>query len=163
MDTERVVLQVLAQSAGSVLATEGPVVIGATFGDDAWNVPALERAIATMRELRATTHKDMFAYCYIATASSALPSPTVQRLSSQIAELCDVVVGIHEGDGFRASAVRAAVTGMALLAPRGPWPHVVSTPVEAAHFLAAHLKNQPSAETIRKAIEATRVLASIRR
>lgn len=148
--------EIVFAERGAALATRGPLVIVVTDGPDAFAPDLAQRAVDAIRELRRTSHKDRLVYVYLAGERSGMPSAEAREITATMSSLIDQVVGVHEGSGFRASAIRAVVTGLTMIARGNVKPEIVATTTEAGALLATKNPDLGPARDIAQAIEATR-------
>lgn len=141
------------------LGVVGPLVIAVTDGPEAFQLRDTTEGVRLVEELRATTHADLLVYCYVATERSAILPAEQRHLGVRLANACDLVVGVHEGSGFRASVIRGVITGITLTSRSRPRPHVVGTTGEAAVFLAGRMPGTDVSE-LRGALEEVRLAAT---
>ena len=130
----------------------GPVFIVVIAGAD--RPENAERAVQELKRLRRTTHAKELRYVYVVLDNAALPGLSTRGVATAIPTLTDSLVGVHEGEGFRASVVRAVVTGIGMVT--GTNPEIVKTCAEAAALLASKSANVGPAEELRVAIEKLR-------
>lgn len=148
-------LEVSFVHVGASLGVYGPVVIAVIHGAD--RSENAERAVQEMRKLRRTTHSKELHYVYVVIDEAEMPSAKTREVAATLPTLVDTVIGVHEGEGFRASVVRAVVTGIGMVS--GSLPTVVSTTREAANKLASLHPNVGPAEDLRIAIDKLRGVA----
>ena len=139
-----------------LLTSAGPLAICVTDGPRAFERPNIVGAFTALQRLKATTHRDMLYYIYVAGEHSALPNAEARKMSVEITKLADLVLGIHEGDGIRASLVRAVVTGITMMASTKLKPHIVATPEQAAAWAAPRVGGALSEAQILEALRFTR-------
>ena len=130
----------------------GPVFIVVIGGAD--RPENAERAVQELKRLRRTTHAKELRYVYVVLDNAAMPGSRTRGVATAIATLTDSLVGVHEGEGFRASVVRAVVTGIGMVT--GTNPEIVKTGAEAAALLASKSANVGPAEELRVAIQTLR-------
>ena len=130
----------------------GPVFIAVIAGAD--RADNAERAVQERKRLRRTTHAKELRYVYVVLENAVMPGPKTRDIATAISGLTDTVVGVHEGEGFRASMVRAVVTGIGMVT--GTSPEIVKNSAEAAALLASKSANVGPAEELRVAIETLR-------
>lgn len=145
-------LEVLFTNASAAVGLYGPVFIAVIAGAD--RPDNAERAVQELKRLRRTSHARELRYVYVVTHDSDMPSARTRELAIAIPSVTDSVLGVHEGEGFRASMVRAVVTGIGMAT--GSNPDIVKTTAEAAALLASrHASVGPAAE-LRAAIDTLR-------
>ena len=97
-------------------------------------------------------------------AEAGLPDAEMRarlaRIMRDASAIMDASAMTFEGSGFRASAVRTAAMGLALMA-RQPYPHrVFGSTHEAAHWMVAQMRRRnapsPEAEAVGGAMQALR-------
>lgn len=152
-------ISIVLQEGGSAIGHRGPMVVAATEGPHSFGPERTRRAVDAIVRLRQTSHRDRLIYVYVASEDSNVPDAESRRIASEIAQHVDVMVGVHEGSGFRASAVRAVVTGISLLQPRRISPRVLSSVSDAGAYLQGAFPELGSAATIEEAIEDVRAAA----
>lgn len=144
---------------GGGLGLFGPLVIATTEGPRSFHPALTRRVVDEVARLRRTTHQDKLIYVYIASEESNVPDPESRRIAAELPPLVDAAVGVHEGNGFRASAVRAIVTGIAMLQPRRLNPKIVDTVHAASAYLHTQYPELGSELDILDAIEDVRAAA----
>lgn len=92
----------------------------------------------------------------VSSARSAMPDAEARRISATFPEHFSAFTLVLEGTGFRASAGRAVMTSMALMARRRALPHVVATVTDGARWLAAESRNTLDAGELIQVIESAR-------
>lgn len=150
-------LTVLLRGADVSLGVLGPLVIVVTDGPRAWAQNQVKNVVGEVERLRKSTHRERLIYVYVAAASSDIPDQAARKASAPLGALFDECIGVHEGDGFRASLTRAVVTSISMLAPIRVRPEIVVTVEEAAQRLGPRV-SLPS-RVIYEAIEAVRSAA----
>lgn len=145
-------LEVLFTNASAAVGLYGPVFIAVIAGDD--RPENAERAVQEMKRLRRTTHAKELRYIYVVLENAVMPGPKTREIATAIPTLTDTVVGVHEGEGFRASVVRAVVTGIGMVT--GTSPEIVKSAGEAAALMASKSASVGPAEELRVAIETLR-------
>lgn len=149
-------VEVLLVQPGASLGTFGSLVIAATTGPSAFHTPHVRRVVDEMARLRRTTHSERFIYVYVAGEQSGFPSDEARAITAEAASLVDYAVGVHEGHGFRASAVRGVVVGISMLSRARVRPEIVSTVTEAAANLVGRYPDLGTESAVRAAIEKVR-------
>jgi hypothetical protein len=92
---------------------------------------------------------------------SAMPDGEARRISATFPDHFTAFVLVIEGTGFRASAGRAVMTSMALMARRRSTPHVVANVTEGARWLASQTAGAlDAAQLIRVVAQARHDLAA---
>ena len=129
---------ILVQEHGGGLGFHGPLVIATTEGPRAFHPTLTRRIVDEIARLRRTSHQTKLVYVYVAAEAANVPDGESRRIAAELAQHVDAAVGVHEGGGFRASAVRAIVTGIAMLHPRRVRPKIVDSVHAASAFLHAH-------------------------
>ena len=145
-------LEVLFTNPEAAVGLFGPVFIVVIAGAD--RPENAERTLQEMRRLRRTTHAKELQYVYVVLNNAAMPGAKTRELATAIPGLTDSVVGVHEGEGFRASVLRAVVTGIGMVTRSSP--EIVKTGAEAAVLLASKSANVGPPEALRAAIEKLR-------
>ena len=145
-------LEVSFVDSSAGLGVYGPVVIAVIAGAD--RTENAERTVQEIRKLRRTTHAKELHYLYIVIDQAQMPSAKTRQVAAALPTLVDTVVGVHEGEGFRASVVRAVVTGIGMAG--GSLPIIVSSTREAAAKLAAMRPSVGPAEALREALDTLR-------
>ena len=145
-------LEVLFTNPEAAVGLFGPVFIAVIAGAD--RPENAERAVKEMRRLRRTTHAKELRYIYVVLDNAVMPGPKTREIATAIPTLTDGVVGVHEGEGFRASMVRAVVTGIGMVT--GSSPEIVKSAAEAAVLVASKSASVGPAEELRVAIETLR-------
>lgn len=130
------VTRILFQGDGAALGVLGPLVIAVTDGPNSFRPEYARRVLEEVTRLRRTTHADRLIYLYVAGEHASLPDPEVRDTVAQVAEHFDACVGVHEGTGFKASAVRAVIAGITLLSRSRVRPEIVATIQKGAETLA---------------------------
>ncbi|MFO0683847.1 MAG: hypothetical protein U0234_17450 [Sandaracinus sp.] len=149
-------VEVLLVQPGASLGTFGSLVIAVTDGPSALEASSVRVAVDTVARLRRTSHAQRLIYVYVVGERSGLPSDETRAITAELAGLVDAVVGVHEGQGFRASVVRGIVVGISMLSRSRMRPEVVSTVAEAAAKLAERHPDLGSESAVRAAIEQVR-------
>lgn len=148
---------ILLRGQDIALGALGPAVVLVTDGPHAWASNQVNSVVEELTRLRKTSHRERLIYVYVAGATTDIPDTAARKQSAPIAELFDECVGIHEGDGFRASLTRAIVTSISMFSATRVRPEIVASVSEAGARLSARL-GQP-ATSIVDAIEAVRAAA----
>ena len=107
-----------------------------------------------IRKLRRSTHTKELHYVDVVTEHASMPGAKTRQIAAALPTLTGSFTGVHEGEGFRASVVRAVVTGIGMVT--GSMPAVTTTTREAAAKLAAMHPSVGPAEDLRIAIERLR-------
>lgn len=121
------VTKILFQGQDAAVGVFGPLVIAVTDGPESFRPEYARRVLEEVSRLRRTTHADRLIYLYVAGERSSLPEPEVRDTVAQVAEHFDACVGVHEGSGFKASAVRAVIAGITMLSRSRVRPEIVAT------------------------------------
>ncbi len=150
---------ILVQEHGGGLGVRGALVIATTEGPRSFRPAITRRVVDEIARLRRTSHQDRLVYVYVAGEEANVPDAESRRIAAELAQHLDTVVGVHEGDGFRASAIRAIVTGISLLQPRRVSPKIVETVQAASAYLHARHPDLGSEQDIADAIEDVRTAA----
>ena len=145
-------LEVLFVTPGAALGVFGLVIIAIISGQD--RPEDAERAVEEIRKLRRSTHTKELHYVYVVTEHASMPGAKTRQIAAALPTLTGSFTGVHEGEGFRASVVRAVVTGIGMVT--GSMPAVTTTTREAAAKLAAMHPSVGPAEDLRIAIERLR-------
>lgn len=152
--------KILTSHPGASVGTYGPLVVAITDGPSAFVPSTVRSSIDEIARLRQTTHAERLIYVYVAGERSGFPSDEARKTASQLASLVDYCVGVHEGSGFRASAVRGVVVGISMLSSSKVRPEIVSTIGEAAAVLVARFPDLGPEGDVRRAIEQIRLAAA---
>lgn len=152
-------ISIVLQEGGSAIGCRGPMVIAATEGPRSFRPELTRRAVDAIVRLRQTSHRDKLIYVYVASEESNVPDAESRRIAAELAQHVDAMVGVHEGDGFRASAIRAVVTGISLLQSRRITPRVHSSVADASVYLESAFPELGRAATIEAAIDDVRTAA----
>jgi hypothetical protein len=153
------VTSILVQQDGTAVGVLGPLVIATTEGPRSFRPDTTRRAVDQIARLRRTTHQAKLIYVYVAAEGANVPDQESRRIAAEITALVDEAVGIHEGEGFRASVVRAIVTSISLLQSRRAsiMRHSVVESAEAASaLLHSRFPELGDVHDILDAIEAVR-------
>lgn len=148
-------LQILFAASGTALGVYGPLVIVVVAGPD--RPSSVRRAVDEIARLRRTTHQRELHYLYVAGEHAEVPSAESRAIAAGIAQHVDASMGVHEGEGFRASVVRAVVTSIGMLS--GRMPEIVVSVQDATDKLAARHATVGPAEGVRTAIAELRLAA----
>lgn len=151
--------ELLFRGSDASLGVCGPVVITATDGPASFEPAIVRRVVDEIARLRRTSHQNLLVYVYVAGERTALPSPEARAISAELGELFDACIGVHEGSGFRAGAVRAVVAGIAMMSRARVRPSIVSTIAEAATLVAARYPEAGAETALRRSIEHVREAA----
>lgn len=151
--------EILFSESGASVAFRGPLVVAITDGPDAFNVKCAKRTVAEVQRLRRGSHKDRMIYVYLAGERSGIPSAEAREVASGIGDLIDVGVGIHEGNGFRASAIRAVVTGISMMSRARVKLEIVATVDEAAALVSTRWPEAGSKAEVRGVLDQARAAA----
>ncbi len=119
--------RILFQQDGGGLGTYGDLVIATTEGPGSFHPGTTQRVVDEVLKLRRTSHRDRLIYVYVAGEESGMPDQESRRIAAQLQGHVDTVVGVHEGAGFRASVVRAIVTGITQLGQHKVRPRIVDS------------------------------------
>ncbi len=145
-------LRIVFAHDGIGLAIYGPLAIAVIEGAD--RPDAVRRTLDELARLRRTTHKSELHYLYVASENAEMPSTESRTAASSLSRFVDSSMGVHEGEGFRASVIRAVVTGIGMAG--GKLPEVVASVSEAADKLSARHASLGTAADLRAAVEALR-------
>lgn len=125
-------VRICFENDGTALGVYGPIVIAAIESHRAFSAHAARRAVEEISELRRTTHRHGLIYAYVMGEFAEIPGLEARSELARLPELIDVAIGVHEGSGFRASVIRAVVTGIAMAARMQAHPEIVATVSAAA-------------------------------
>lgn len=115
------------EDEGAALGVHGPAVIAVISGNHPFSAHAARRAVDEVVRLRKTTHRTDLLYAYVMGEHAEVPGAEARRILSELPEHLDVLVGVHEGSGFRASMIRGVVTGIAMASRRRVQPEIVAS------------------------------------
>jgi hypothetical protein len=158
MSMSEVATHICFEDDGTALGVHGPLVIAVIDAQRAFSAAAARRAVDEIARMRRTTHKRELVYTYVMGADAEVPGPEARQVLSELPDHMDAAIGVHEGSGFRASVVRAVVTGIAMAARGRLHPEIVATIPDAAARIHARLPNLTEEEIVR-AIERVRAVA----
>lgn len=131
--------RVCFEDEGAALGVHGPVVIAVIAGNHPFSAHAARRAVDEIARLRKTTHRNDLTYAYVMGEFAEVPGAEARNTLSELPEHIDAAVGIHEGSGFRASMIRAVVTGIAMASRARIHPEIVaSVPIAVTRICARH-------------------------
>ncbi len=125
------------EDEGAALGVHGPVVIAVISGRHPFSAHAARRAVDEVSRLRKTTHRTDLIYAYVMGEDAEVPGAEARGILAELPEHLDAVIGVHEGSGFRASMIRAVVTGIAMAARRRVHPEIVASVRDAASRIRA--------------------------
>ncbi|MBN8609792.1 MAG: hypothetical protein J0L92_04380 [Deltaproteobacteria bacterium] len=127
------------EDEGAALGVHGPLVIAVISGRHPFSAHAARRAVDEVSRLRKTTHRGALLYAYVMGELAEVPGAEARNILAELPNHMDASVGVHEGSGFRASMIRAVVTGIAMASRARIHPDIVATvPVAAARICARY-------------------------
>lgn len=154
-------MRVIYTEPSIAMTVRGPLVTVACTGSVVLDVARSQRFYESMKHLRETSHASLLLYAYVMDEKVGMPDAPARPIGAKVMALFDHCVGIHEGEGWRASAVRAVLTSVAMLSRvslRGRI-EVVPDVETAAHRMAPHAQGELTEDAIREAIAVTRGLS----
>jgi hypothetical protein len=152
--------EIVFEGDGAALGVFGPLVVAVTNGPNSFHPINAQRVVDHIARLRRTTHAKQLVYVYVAGERSELPGAEARKITAELGEIFDACIGVHEGAGFRASAIRAVVVGISMASRRRVRPEVVSTIGDGAERVAARFPEIGAAADIRRAIERVHAAAT---
>lgn len=129
--------EIVFRGTDAALGVFGPLVIAVTDGPEAFRPEYAQRVLDEVGRLRRTTHAERLVYLYVAGERAGIPGTEVRDKLAKVGELMDACVGVHEGTGFRASAIRAVIAGITMLSRTRVRPQIVASIDEAAAQVTA--------------------------
>ncbi len=144
----------------AALGVFGPLVIAVTDGPESFRPEYVQRVLNEVSRLRRTTHANKLVYLYVAGERSTLPGADVRETAAKVADLFDACIGVHEGTGFRASALRAVIVGFTMLSRARVRPEIVATVDAAAAYAGARHPELGGANAVLDAIREVRAAAA---
>jgi hypothetical protein len=158
MSMSDVATHICFEDDGTALGVHGQLVIAVIDAQRPFSAAAARWAVDEIARMRRTTHKRELVYTYVMGADAEVPGPDARQVLSELPEHIDAAIGMHEGTGFRASMVRAVVTGIAMASRARVHPEIVATIPAAAARIRARLPNLTEEEIV-GAIERVRAVA----
>jgi hypothetical protein len=125
------------EDESAALGVHGPLVIAVISGRHPLSAHAARRAVDEITRLRKTTHRNALLYAYVVSELAEAPGAEARSILAELPHQMDASVGVHEGAGFRASMLRAVVTGISMASRTGIHPDIVATVPAAAASICA--------------------------